>query len=189
MRSPFAIGAYGTLVIVGMIAAIALGIDRWTKAKYQLQIDSYRTALQDLAPLMAASKILREPMLWKSDTIRYKARKDGYHLVVSGTGKIILRGGSVYFIPIAVDLDEMRISLRYQNKTSGIMVFDRTRGPKATNPQPVNSLDIVMDLGRDRYEFFIEEQPYYLAVEYVEAISSFVFDVFKLEPLYMPASQ
>lgn len=162
---------------------------QFAASNYEAQIESLKTALIETRStyevLSRKAEGLFEPQLWKVDTVRFdmsSLNRDNM------AGTMFLQGGRVRF-EIRWAVGKRRIRVRYTNDISGVWAIDTTSEGGKESRLLLNSVDLTLSLDKDKFEFSISDQRYYLSVSMPNPDSKLaVISVFRLNPLYKPVT-
>ncbi len=181
----------GPAATFAVLLTIATGIWYWARSHYEAQIESYRVQVEVLELAFAeASSVfdktlelaneLREPQLWRVDTVYFNA--NGYG-VEAANNPLRMYGGLVKFSFRFLHRSERLVEGTYGNEISGIPYKFIEPSPRTTIPLQ----DLHLMVGKGRFEFAVGEINYYLHLTAIDsAQTALAVHVYKLNPLYLP---
>lgn len=175
-----------------VLLTMATGIWYWAKSHYQSQLESYRAQVEglDLAFSEAASVFdktvnlaaeLREPQLWRVDTVYFK--EDG-HGILGASNPLHMYGGLLTFTFKVYRREDHRVEGTFSNYVSGIPYHVDGSPIETITEQPL----LLLYISKERFEFSAGEQSYYLYLSPTDSTqSALAVYIYKLNPLYIPA--
>lgn len=170
------------------LAAFVWIIVQITHTHYQAQIENYKLLVENYrnenTDIRAKAEGLFEPALWKVDTIVSFLDTNG---IQKFDGSISLAGGKVEFTVYKIDPELNGATLIYKNEISGIIIF-AYKFHRVDEPlDRFAKININVAFKKDRYEFSIDKQKYYLMIfRSVKNKDLIIGKVFILNPLYKP---